>query len=99
MRMKLAILAASLSLAPLCASAQLADVICDDTARLEQRLTQTHGAEKHGQGLRGPDAILQVWISPRSGDWTLVQSYANGTSCIVAMGEHWETLLPPADPA
>jgi hypothetical protein len=80
------------------AAAGLGEVTCDDSARLESRLAQVMGAAKQGEGLRGPDAILQVWIVPRSGDWTLVQSYANGTSCIVAMGEHWET-LGPRDPA
>ena len=44
--------------------------------------------------MRGPDALVEVWIEPRTGDWTLVQSYANGTSCILAMGEHWETIAP-----
>ena len=99
MNARLAYLAAALSVAPVWADAQLADVICDDTARMEKRLIQAHGAQKQGQGLRGPDAVLQVWITQRTGDWALVQSYANGTSCIVAMGEHWETLSPPADPA
>lgn len=99
MTLKSAFLIGALMLAPHTGTAQLADVICDASARLEQRLSQVHGAQKQGQGLRGPDAVLQVWISPRTGDWTLVQSYANGTSCIVAMGEHWESLTPAADPA
>jgi hypothetical protein len=81
------------------ADARLAEVICDDRTRLETRLTNVFGASKQGQGMRGPDAVLEVWIEPRSGDWTLVQSYANGQSCIVAMGEHWEMLAPDTDPA
>ncbi|WP_302478001.1 hypothetical protein [Ruegeria arenilitoris] len=31
---------------------------------------------------------MEVWTS-RSGAWTMVITYANGTSCIVAMGEDW----------
>jgi hypothetical protein len=79
--------------------AQLGDVVCDDSNRLEQQLLSRHGAQKQGQGMRGPDAILEVWITPTTGDWALVQTYANGTSCIVAMGEHWETITPGSDPA
>lgn len=85
--------------APFGASARLADVICDDRARLENRLTTVQGVSKQGQGLRGPDAVMEVWIDRASGDWALVQSYANGTSCIVAMGEHWQVLELPTDPA
>ncbi len=81
------------------ADATLADVFCDDSARLEQQLANVQGATKRGQGLRGPDAVLEVWIVPRSGDWTLVQTYANGTSCVVAMGEHWQSLIDTVDPA
>lgn len=87
------------SLLPQSAAARLSEVVCDDAARLEQQLTTRQGAEKAAFGMRGPDALLQVWIAPRSGDWTLVQAYANGTSCIVAMGEHWEDLRPATDPS
>ena len=55
------------------------------------------GAERQGMGLRDPDTMLEVWVNPRDGEWMIVQNYANGTSCIVAMGEHWET--GPAGPA
>ncbi|WP_238367770.1 hypothetical protein [Mesobacterium pallidum] len=89
----------ALALIPQPGAARLEEVICDDTARLEQQLTTRQGAEKAAFGMRGPDALLEVWIAPRTGDWTLVQAYANGTSCIVAMGENWEMLGPSADPS
>ncbi len=82
---------------PIQATANLAEVICDDTTRLEEQLLMSVGAERQAQGLRAPDALIEIWIVPKNGDWTIVQNYANGTSCIVAMGEHWETL--PQEPA
>lgn len=83
---------------PTAGQARIADVICDDKTRLEERLTRVQGAVRQGQGMRGPDALMEIWITPHNGDWTLVQSYAGGTACIVAMGEHWE-MLTPRDPA
>ena len=50
--------------------------------------------------MRGQESIIEVWAIPATGEWTLVQTYANGRSCIVGMGEGWETLTPgPTDPA
>lgn len=71
-------------------SAKMSDVSCDDSARLLSMLTDVLGAKRQGMGLRDPETMLEVWVSPRDGDWMIVQNYANGTSCIVAMGEHWE---------
>ena len=85
--------------APRIGATTVSDLFCDDSARLEQQLLTIHRAQRLGRGMRGPDALLEVWIAPSSGDWTLVQTYANGTSCIVAMGEHWQELAPNADPA
>lgn len=88
-----AVLAAFLTF-PVVAQAQTADVTCDDSARLERMLTTVMQSERRALGLRGPETVLEVWIDPRTQDWTLVQTYTNGTSCIIAMGEHWEELTP-----
>ncbi len=84
---------------PLQAAGAISDLFCDDSTRLEHQLLSVHGATKLGRGMRGPDALLEIWITPNNGDWTLVQSYANGTSCIVAIGENWEDTITRQDPA
>jgi hypothetical protein len=99
MSTKVLFLIAAFSLVPIEASARLSDVLCDDADRLAHQIETAHGAEKQGHGLRGPDALVEFWISPTSGDWLLVQSYANGTACIVAMGEHWQSIPAVPDPA
>jgi hypothetical protein len=76
---------------PVAAETPLAEVICVPRAELVQRM---QGAEVAGAGLRDAETVLEVWTRA-SGDWTLVQSYANGTACILAMGEAWEAVVPP----
>lgn len=76
---------------PAMAESPIAEVICLPRAELVQRLA---GAEVVGAGLRDAEAVLEVWARP-SGDWTLVQTYANGVACILAMGEAWEAVVPP----
>ena len=75
---------------PTSAHAQMTDVSCDDSARITSMLTEVWGAERQGMGLRDPETMLEVWVTHANGEWVIVQNYANGTSCIVAMGEHWE---------
>lgn len=77
--------------------ARMSDVTCDDSARMSATLTEVWGARREGMGLRDPETMLEVWVTARDGAWLIVQNYANGTSCIVAMGEHWEGSR--ADPA
>jgi hypothetical protein len=76
----------------------VAHVICADRGEMLRRLQIEYGAVRQGAGLRGPEAVMEVWAVPATGDWTLVQSYADGQSCIVAIGENWEP-ENPADPA
>ena len=76
---------------PVAAQNPIAEVICVPRAELVLRLS---GAEVSGSGLRDTETVLEVWTRA-SGDWTLVQSYPNGTACILAMGEAWEAVIPP----
>ncbi|MCU0904999.1 MAG: hypothetical protein MUE83_14170 [Tabrizicola sp.] len=76
---------------PAAAESPIAEVICIPRAELVQRLK---GAEVSGSGLRDAETVLEVWTKA-SGDWTLVQSHANGMACILAMGEAWEAVIPP----
>ncbi|GFE49617.1 hypothetical protein So717_13700 [Roseobacter cerasinus] len=68
----------------------MSDVSCDDSARMTETLKEVWGAERQGMGLRDPETMLEIWVTSHNGEWLIVQSYANGTSCIVAMGAHWE---------
>ena len=79
--------------APTLAGAKMSDVSCDDSSRMRHMLTESLQAERQGGGLRDPETMLEVWVNPRDGEWMIVQNYANGTSCIVAMGEHWDSRL------
>lgn len=76
---------------PVAAQSPIAEVVCVPRAELAVRM---QGATVTGSGLRDAETVLEVWAKP-SGDWTLVQSYANGTACILAMGEAWEAVIPP----
>ena len=98
--MSRAILMAALALtaaSPLEASSPLAEVICQSSKDLTRKLEQHFRAEKRGMGLRGAEQVMELWSDPE-GDWVLVARYAQGTSCILAMGEAWQALSPESLP-
>lgn len=74
---------------PALADGPIADVVCAPRAEMERRLTIRFSSSRAATGLRDTETLMEVWTSPQ-GRWTLVQSYANGQSCIVAMGENWD---------
>jgi hypothetical protein len=73
----------------------LGEVICSPRPALVERLRNQQGATLRATGLRDADTMFEVWATT-GGDWSMVQTYANGTACIVAMGADWQTEGPPA---
>lgn len=84
-------------MAPVAAETPFPSTICHKTAQMADRLQSRQGAARAARGAQSPDQILEVWTDDRGG-WTLVVTYATGTSCIVAMGSDWES-LPVKNPA
>ena len=71
------------------ARSPIGEIICAPTGEMRSRLTVEFGEVRQGTGVRNPEEIMELWARP-TGAWTLVLTYANGKSCIVASGEHWD---------
>ncbi|MFC3615682.1 hypothetical protein ACFORG_18155 [Lutimaribacter marinistellae] len=75
------------------ARSPVAEIICEPTDRMHAKLRHQFGETRSATGVRDPEQIMEVWTDAQ-GDWTLVVTYASGTSCIVAMGENWSQAEP-----
>lgn len=93
---RLTCLALALSALPAGATTPIAEVVCAPRDEMVTRLTGQYRSALTGTGLRDVDAVIEVWSDP-DGHWTLVQSYADGRACILAMGSDWD--MPVRDPA
>jgi hypothetical protein len=67
----------------------MSDIWCAGRDEIARALTVRQGAELRGQGMRDPDSVVELWAD-RDGAWTLVVSYADGRTCVVAMGDAWD---------
>jgi hypothetical protein len=52
--------------------------------------------EPEALGLLGNGHLLEVFVSKKTGSWTIVSTQPDGTSCIIAAGRSWQA-LPRAD--
>ena len=66
-------------------------------------LHQKYGETRHGIGLIGSAQVMEIFTNPETGTWTITASLPDGLMCMVASGEHFETVtetLPAkGDPA
>jgi|TARA_Y100000815_G_scaffold275236_1_gene312425 hypothetical protein len=99
--LRIAVLTAALLGGSAVAASPIAEIICAPRDEMTQKLTRQLGETRVATGIRDIERIMEVWRSESSGDWTLVMTYADGKSCIVAMGEDWSDLSPrpEKDPA
>ena len=84
-----------LALATPATASPVADVLCAPTPQMQTKLETQYGTTRTASGLRDREQVMEVWTDD-SGDWIMVAAYASGTSCIVAMGEHWTDTKNPA---
>ena len=80
-------------LAGVAQASPIAEVICAPTGEMQDRLTTQMRSERAAIGLRDSEQVMELWTARDGESWTMVVAYASGTSCIVAMGQHWQDLL------
>jgi hypothetical protein len=90
MKLRIALTLMVLAL-PASAESPIAEVICAPREQMVERLTVQYRAHLSGMGMRDRDMVMEIWADAE-GRWTLVQRYANGQSCILAMGAEWTAL-------
>lgn len=94
--MEKTLFALSLGFAGLILATQAAKAAdCAPRAELTAGLATGFGEVRHGAGLTvGPDGKAQVLelFTSEAGSWTLIVTQADGTTCLVASGQAWESL-------
>jgi hypothetical protein len=67
------------------------------------RLAERYGETRRGLGIAANRALVEVFASGQTGSWTITVTLADGTTCLVASGDNFETVteapVPPGSPA
>jgi hypothetical protein len=85
----MALLGASLVSAP--ANAETARPVCGERAEILKRLEQRHAETPQALGLSADGGVLEILVSPEGG-WTILVTYPKRPTCVVAVGQAWQTL-------
>ncbi len=70
------------------AAAQMA---CGERAGMAAQLDAKYGETQRGRGLAAPGVVFEVWASCATGTWTILKTTPNGWSCVMAVGEGWQS--------
>lgn len=70
---------------------------CNRHGDLLETLKRSYAEEPNAFGLQGNGHLLEVFVSKQTGSWTIVSTRPDGTSCIIAAGQHWQAVPPAAD--
>lgn len=66
-------------------------------------LSSKYRETRHAMGMAAKAAVMEIFASPDTGTWTMTVTTPDGTTCLIASGDHFEVLadLPPpkGDPA
>lgn len=74
--------------------AAAANIQCGAREQVVDRLASTYGESRRGFGLAGNQTLMEVFASDETGSWTITITSADGTTCLMASGEFFETLTP-----
>jgi len=80
---------AAAGLAVLANVAQAQQQTCLSRDEIVSKLDTRYNEHPIGRGLQGEARLFEVFMSQDGSSWTIIQSYPNGLSCIMAAGTHW----------
>lgn len=74
-----------------CAQPALAQSVCGERSKFLKQLSRVHSEGPVAMGLVSNGSILEV-LASTSGSWTILVTRPDGVSCVVAVGQDWETI-------
>lgn len=76
------------AIAPPVAEAQSTNK-CGPRGPFVESLTQKYKEVSKGVGLSSATQVVEFWVSEETGTFSILVTYPNGMSCILAAGQNW----------
>lgn len=62
---------------------------CGPRDQLVSQLTDTYQEVSRGVGLTSATQVVEIWASEKTGSFSVLVTYPNGMTCILAAGKNW----------
>ena len=71
------------------AFAQAQAATCGPREQFVEQLRNTFHESARGVGLASPTQVIEFWSSEENGTFSILMTYPDGTSCVMATGQNW----------
>ncbi len=72
----------------------LAQSVCGKHADIVKRLSSGYGEHQNSTGIAANGNLVEVFAS-KNGNWTIIFTQPGGMTCLMAVGENWQTIKEP----
>ena len=76
------------------ATPSMAQTVCGKRAEIVERLSTEHEEQQNSAGIAANGNLVEVFAS-KKGDWTMIFTKPGGMTCLLAVGEYWQTIEEP----
>ncbi len=59
-------------------------------------LATQYGEARRGIGIAGQNAVMELFVNPSTGTWTIIATSPDGKTCLIASGSNFEMTQDPA---
>jgi len=80
-------------------AAQAETTVCADRTMIVERLAVRYGETRQAIGLASANQVVEIFASDETGSWTITVTRPDGTTCLIAAGQHYEALEEELTPA
>ncbi len=74
------------------APADARQAVCDSRTKILDHLDSKYSEKPVALGMAANGSLVEILSTDDGATWTIVITHPNGTTCLMAAGEHWETL-------
>ncbi|MDH3666600.1 MAG: hypothetical protein OEN23_06685 [Paracoccaceae bacterium] len=67
-------------------------MLCGNRTDIVSQLGEKYGERRRSLGVTGRRGVLEIFVSDETGSWTILLTNAQGTTCLMAAGEAYETV-------
>lgn len=77
-------------------NAQAQSAQCAPRPEVLTALATKYGEARRGIGIAGQNAVMELFVNPVTGTWTITATSPEGKTCLIASGSNFEGISDPA---